>query len=183
MTCVVLPAIDCLEDNNIACIHSKIFRSRLDIGDPTAFADCRFGCTCDLERQIIRRASRLLSLTFIPSGYLSTLPQSVFAHVISAHSRSRSAHLHVAYGPYLPRNSNHMFSLFAHAFHSCVFFCFLLSQILVYFLRSVTHVCGLIVFSLGGPLFLGGSYREFFLSAFSLSFSQFPFVCGGNVTH
>ena len=125
MHCVVLPALDCLEDNNIACIHSKIFRSRLDIGDPTAFADCRFGCTCDLERQIIRRASRLLSLTFIPSGYLSTLPQSVFAHVISAHSRSRSAHLHVAYGPYLPRNSVHMFSLFAHAFHSCVFFSFL----------------------------------------------------------
>jgi hypothetical protein len=39
----------CLEGRNIACIHSKRFRSRLDTADPTTFADSHFSWTCDLR--------------------------------------------------------------------------------------------------------------------------------------
>jgi hypothetical protein len=37
LICAVLPALDRLEGHNIACIHSKRFRSRLDTGDSNAF--------------------------------------------------------------------------------------------------------------------------------------------------
>jgi hypothetical protein len=57
-----------------------------------------------------------------PSVYLSFSHSLAFAHDNSANSRSRSAHLHIDHGSYLSRASVHMFSLFAHAFHSWVFF-------------------------------------------------------------
>jgi hypothetical protein len=70
MSCAVLPAIACLEGHNIASIHSKRFRSRLDTGDPNAFADYRFGCCCYLEDEPIRRVSSVpLSLPFISLAF------------------------------------------------------------------------------------------------------------------
>jgi hypothetical protein len=64
--------------------------------------------------------TRVRDLCSFGVGWIRVIP--TFSQT-AAHSRSRIPDLHVAH--YIFWNSVQMFSIFAHAFHSCVFFSFL----------------------------------------------------------
>jgi hypothetical protein len=128
----------------------------LDTGDHTAFAASSFVSTCDLRMTL-----------------------SGGSHPVTGLSPPNLADLYLLWG-----NLSFSHHLFSHTHFILVYSSpFIPSAILVFFLRSATHVCGLVSFLSWRAFVFLGECTGSLLFTVSLSFYSFPFVCGGHVTH